>query len=192
MDSLLFFDVEAEVVNTFTHEEIENFIGVVERFAAHNGDDVKVDAVLVEKTCAPHCLLVSASTLTGLTMGVVDHSRSVDAETDRDVMRFNKFAPRVGNKHSVALEGMEDSQARRGFGPDERESVLIPRDRDGERLSSVPDEGDKIADEIGAEDPGDNRTKCLRRHAVNLATTRKIAIVAVDIAERGRLNDRET
>ena len=191
MDAFLFFDVEAEVVDAFADKEVKNFVSVVEGFAAYDGDDVEVDAVLAKKTCTAHGLLVGAFALTGLPMRVVDGGGPVNTEPDGNVMRFNKFAPGFVNEHSVTLEGMENCQFRRCLGADEREGVFVPGNRDGEGFAGVPDEGDEIADEIGAENLRDNGSKSLRRHAMSFRAAREIAIIAIDIAERGRLDHGE-
>jgi hypothetical protein len=70
---------------------------------------------------------------------------------------------------------------------DNPERLLIVMDRENERLSSVPDDTKTLLNELAIQHEGCGRFNNVKTHSVRVVTVRQIAVIALNIAERCRL-----
>ena len=60
-----------------------------------------------------------------------------------------------------------------------------------EWLPGVPQQGERLSDEATGEDPGGGSVQRFRRHSLRGLAVRQVAVAAIDIAERRRLQDKQ-
>ena len=122
------------------------------------------------------------------TVDVVQPLRPVDADPDIDFGFGEEIAPRVVDQRAVGLKGVGQIDIRRLQLIDQRKSATIKFGRQNHRLAGMPDDAEAFFHPAGREDLrkqlgnrlfGDNRL---------VASVRQIAIPAVDIAKRRRLD----
>src|SRR5262249_57243838 len=68
---------------------------------------------------------------------------------------------------------------------------LVEGDGQDERLAGVPEQGERFAGQAAAEDPAEGLVQRVRRHPPGGLTVGEVAVRAVDVAERGRLQDQQ-
>src|SRR5438045_1179884 len=92
--------------------EIEEFVGVEQRFRRQDRDDVERHSVLPQQADAAQHPVEGALALPGTALPVVEESRAVYADTWTDAVLDEEPAPGVVNQGSVGLEGVMDLDRR--------------------------------------------------------------------------------
>ena len=122
-------------------------------------------------------------------MPIMQMPGTVDADADIDIPFLNEIAPCRRQQHTVRLERMHDPDIRRPQALDHLERLAIKRDRRDQRFARMPDHvhgligparGKQFLEQIAH--------SALRDHRPIIAA-RQVAVVAVDVAERRRLDN---
>nr|WP_262403635.1 hypothetical protein [Actinomadura sp. CNU-125] len=185
-------DVVAHVVDPRFDEEVVVRLGVVEREVGQHRNGAEADASLLEEADSAHDVGVRAAPLPVDAHPVVDERGPVHADADADPVPPDELHPAVAHQRRVRLESVADVAAvpvgRLGG---DRERVLVEAGRDRQRLAEVPEEGDRILDELAGQDAVEGRPLHLGGHARADAPFGEIAVGTVDVAERRGLQDHQ-
>ena len=100
--------------------------------------------MLAQHANAGECPLEGTAARTGDPLGVMHPLGAVDADANVDIACFEEFAPRRSDEHSIGLNGMLQLQVAGPKSFDGRESGLVKRDWQNERLASVPNDGETL------------------------------------------------
>src|SRR5277367_3116843 len=182
-----FLDIERNLPNPAVEVEIVKLIGVVERLSGEHRDDVERHVVTLQLSYAFRHTMLSRTAFAGLAIAIVDERRPVDADADIDVMPFEEFAPVVVDQHAVGLERMPHLQTAGIVRGCDFNCALVVRDRQHHRLARVPHDGEAVLDDAAGKHRLKNAIQGRVGHPALRVTIGKIAVGAIEIAERSRL-----
>ena len=183
-------DIEPDFADSIGDEsKSNNFVRRIERPISQNGDDVEGYALVLKQTRRAHGPLVSAARPARAPVRVMQFGRAIDAKTDLGIRSREEPRPSLVEQEAVGLEAMFELEARRAALLDEREGVLIPGERNDQRLAGVPRDLEALSDEPAVEDERAGLIHSLEAHRGRRKAVWQIAIGAVDVAERRRLQN---
>ena len=96
------------------------------------------DTLILQQPHGAHGARVGAAPAAGAPLGVVQVGRTVDAEPHARSRATEEASPILVHQQSVGLEGVGEAQARRAARGNERGRLLVPGERNGQRLAAVP------------------------------------------------------
>ena len=185
------FHVEADVPDLVADEEVVHLVGEVERRAGEDSDDVERDGVRSQPPDPLHDPAVRPQAFAGLAERVVEEGRPVEADADPHGVRLDEVAPRLRDQRAIGLEGMVNGQAARVVRVDDRQGTLVERDRQDQGFPGMPDNGEAMFHKAAGKDALEDGVQHLGRHPLLRLPGRQVAVEAVDVAERCRLDDQE-
>jgi hypothetical protein len=186
--ALELLDVEADPTDALLFEEVEQLIRVLQRFAAEDRDDVGVDAGCSEPSQTGQGRLQRAVASAGLAMPVVQGGGAVDADADPGARIGEKQAPGIVDQGRIGLEREAQLGIARQRAVEDPNRRLVEGDRTDKWLATVSEDRQLLPDQAGFGDPLSHPFEGIKRHATLLVSVRQIAVVAVQIAERCRLD----
>src|SRR5277367_1093349 len=182
-----FLDIERNLANPVVEIEIVKLIGVVERLSRQHRDDVEWHVVALQPSDPFHHAMLSRTAFAGFAIAIMDKRRPVDADADIYAMPLEKLAPVVVDQHAVGLERMPHLQAAGIVRGCNFNRALVVRDRQHHRLARVPYDGEAVLYDAAGKDRSKNAIQGRVGHPALRVTIRKIAVGAIEIAERSRL-----
>ena len=120
----------------------------------------------------------------------MNRRRPVHAYANVDRPLLKQIAPLIVDEHSIGLEGVANRE--RIVAPRQRgKDFLVITRRQHQRFASVPNHAQVRTDCPRCNKAVDNVDRLCRLHFLGAQPVGKVAVVAVDIAKRGRLDDQQ-
>ena len=121
----------------------------------------------------------------------MEEGRPVEADADPHGVRLDEVAPRLRDQRAIGLEGMVDGQAASVVRVDDRQGTLVERDRQDQGFPGMPDDGEAMLHKAAGKDTLEDGVQHLGRDPLLRLPGRQVAVGAVDVAERCRLDDQQ-
>ena len=125
-------------------------------------------------------------------MKVVNVRGAIDADADAAVVLEEKIAPFVVDQRAVGLEIVGDFVRRKAPFGDLAKRLFVVGDGNGQGLAGVPDDAQTVAHHAAFEDPIERIMEGFEGHFLGTGAVGEVAIVAIDVAERGGLQDQQS
>jgi hypothetical protein len=186
-----FLDVETDLSDSILDIEIEERVRIVDRTLGENGDCMEWIPMRYELSDGANDPAEGAASRPGPAVRIVQLGRAIDAEPDFRLDAFEKPDPVIIDEKAVGLETVAQLQARRGPAFHQIDSRLIPTEWDRERLSRVPSDVEGQGWISMAENSVTDLAERLETHPGFRGAAWQVAVAAIDVAERGRLNDEQ-
>lgn len=128
-----------DVARAYIFIEMVDLQGIVGIIVVDDTHGIPLHAMLLQETDAAHNLLERGLFSSRTTVFVVKLLRSVDADTDKEVVLAKELAPLVGEQGAIGLQAVVD-EATVGVLTLELEGTLIETDGTHQRLAAMPGE----------------------------------------------------
>lgn len=118
----------------------------------------------------------------------MDDARTVEADAYADVVVAQEARPFRRDARTVGLDAVSNDLAVAAKEALKQQRLFVERDREGRRLSSVPDEVDDPMARL-AQSPCDDTRQDVERHALVLPASPVVTIRAAKVAETSAFQD---
>ena len=197
MHAFLFLHVETELVNALITEEGVHPLRLFQSIRGEHGDGMEVDVSLTQGADTAHGLGKGALAVSEASVAVVDLLRSIDTHSDNDSVANKAVAPVLIDERCVGLNMLFDDHPLSlkvgGLALDDGTGLVVEACWQGQRLAGVPQDREMGTPERTFINPLQQQGQLLLEveHIAPLAI-RQVAVAAVEVAERGRLNHQQT
>jgi hypothetical protein len=155
--------------------EVEQLVGVIERFGSQHGNDLERNVVLVEcVNAAQHAVECSFSSACA-PVPVVQERRAIDTHAHVDFVLAEVSAPLRVNQRRVRLVGLHDLPVAT-MPPEQFGGFFVPFDRHDERFPGVPQKRERLARKSAFRNPAERALKRRVRHPARIGAIRKVAV----------------
>ena len=185
-----FFNVEAYAVPSGFQEKIDDLFRMKKRLRSDHGNCMERNGVALKSANALHHLGVRAVALAVFSMRIVNRRRAIHAHAHVDRPFVKEIAPLIVDEHSIGLKGVaygEGIAARCQRGKD---FFVITRCQH-QRFAGMPNHAQVGPDCARSNKAVDNVDRLCRLHFLGAQPVGKVAVVAVDIAKRCRLQHQQ-
>ena len=191
MIALGFLDIEADLLDPFRDIEIEHLLRRGHAGRRQYRDHMERHLAPAQKPDAGDRPVEGAAARPGHSVAVVQMPGAIDADPEIDLRLGEERAPGLVDQGSVGLKRMDDRQIPRSEVLDHGERVAIEGNRQHHRLAGMPHDRQAISDPARRENLGKQIAQGLGGDDRLRIPIRQIAILAIDIAKRGRLDDQQ-
>ncbi|HMJ78401.1 MAG TPA: hypothetical protein VK507_20630 [Iamia sp.] len=139
VDALHLLGVESEPRDPEGREEVHQAIGILKRCRGQNGDDARREPRVLQPSQSADGRCACRLTAPASAVCVMDRRRSVDADTNIDLMLSEEGGPSLVDERPVGLKVLSDrpiSEVRSG---EDLEPPRVGGPRDGEGFACVPE-----------------------------------------------------
>lgn len=182
--------IECQVPDPQMPEEVPQLFSVIQRLLRKNGNGAEWDVIAAQQFDPAHYPIESATPGAVHPVAIVKEFRAVQADSKVNIPLSNEVAPLLADQGCVCLKRMFHLNRRWGQLLHDAERRAVELYGQCKRFPSVPRHHEFIGQSLGLceEEPARLLKDLIAHPAVQVAVW-KIAIGAVDIAERRRLND---